>query len=169
MAAALHVGAPGEGGKSLADRRRHVRVEVRLEVGFSIAGEEPGTLTGAVTHDISHGGACLAVADCPEQLAERLARRPLLNILIDIPRTAADSQGRTVLSSIQGRVEWLRCPVKPDAPVQIGIEFCGLDAAAETAVIDLIAHLLLGSAMPFAPDAADAVRVQSLMRGAGDL
>lgn len=143
MAAELHAGTRAETRKSLDARRRHVRVEVQLEVSFSIAGDTAMTLTRAVTRDISHGGACLAVDGCTDQLLEQLDGLPLLDITISIPPAASDPRRGPALSSFHGRVEWLRHPAAPGAPVLIGLEFCNLDAVAEIAIIDLIAHLLL--------------------------
>jgi c-di-GMP-binding flagellar brake protein YcgR len=148
MAAELLAGTPGRGEKSPAEARRHIRVEVQLAVGFSIADGTARTLTRAVTRDVSHGGACLAVTGCSAQLLERLGDLPLLDILIEIPRAAADAGGETATLTFHGRVEWVRFPAPPGGATLVGLEFCNLDAAAETAIIDLIAHLLLVSGEP---------------------
>jgi hypothetical protein len=154
MAAELHAGAPDEARTTRSGLRRHVRVEVRLPVGFSVVGEPLGTLTRAVTRDISHGGACLAVAGCPYRLREHLARLPQLDITIYTARAAADTPGEPTLPSFHGRIEWMRQPAAPGAPLLVGLAFSNLDALAEIAIIDLIAHLLLDAGAPCLPHAA---------------
>ena len=132
--------------EAMVEKRRHVRVEAELKATFAVVGERDRWHGRAVTRDISHGGACLAVFDCTEGLFGMLCGLPLLDVAIDIPR----------VSNLQGRVEWVRPPAQPGAPVLIGMEFRNLGAADETAIIDLIAHIRIGVRDPRPGDGARA-------------
>lgn len=114
-------------------KRRHVRVAALLQVDFSIAGDGERQLERAFTRDISHGGACIALSGCTDELLERLDDLPLLDIAI----------AGVATTSLRGRVEWVRRPEPPGAPALVGIEFNDVSAADEIAIIDLIAHILI--------------------------
>lgn len=115
--------------------RRHVRVAAQLQVDFRIAGDGERAPGRALTRDVSHGGACLAVLGCTDELLERLDGLPLLDIAI----------AGVATTSLRGRVEWVRSPETPGAPALVGIEFSDVSAADEMAIIDLIAHVLIKS------------------------
>jgi c-di-GMP-binding flagellar brake protein YcgR len=117
-----------------AEKRRHVRVAAQLQVDFTIVGGE--RLAGsAVTRDISHGGACLVLPGDSGALLDELDGLPLLDIAIT----------GVAASRLRGRVEWIRHPETPGAPALVGIEFSDVSAADETAIIDLIAQILIKS------------------------
>lgn len=116
-------------------KRRHVRVAVQLQVNFTIVGDAACPPRRALTRDISHGGACLALPCCTHEMLERLDGRPLLGIAIV----------GVAATSLQGRVEWVRHPETPGAPALVGVEFSDVSAADEVAIIDLIAHILTKS------------------------
>ncbi len=117
------------------EKRRHVRVAAQLQVNFTIAGDGERPPGRVVTRDISHGGACMALSGCTEELLERLEGLPLLDIAID----------GLAATSLCGRVEWVLRPETPGAPALVGIEFSDVSAADEVAIIDLIAQILIKS------------------------
>jgi galactose mutarotase-like enzyme len=122
--------------------RRHVRVDARLDVLFALTGETPRRVVRAVTRDISHGGACLEVADCPAGLLDRLANLPLLDLEIDLSADAA-REGLDAPAALRGQVEWVRPIAATHGAILLGLEFRDASPADEMAIIDLIAHLLL--------------------------
>jgi len=122
--------------------RLHVRVEVRLGVAFSLVGENSPRTVQAFTRDISHGGACLSLSRCPEDLLGVLARLPLLDLAIDLSPAAA-GEGILAPATLRGQVEWVHPAAQPHAATLVGLEFRDVSPADETAIIDLIAHLLL--------------------------
>jgi c-di-GMP-binding flagellar brake protein YcgR len=130
--------------EQVVEKRRHLRVDTELGVTFAIAGDPMRTTGRAVTRDISHGGACLAVHGCSGDLLGGFDELPLLDIAIDtVPG-----------ESFRARVEWVRHPAAPGAPALIGLEFHNLSAAEETAIIDLIAHALIGARVLIPKDAS---------------
>ena len=139
-----------------AETRQHIRVEARLDVTFSIAGDSSAGEIRAVTRDISHGGACLAITDCPETLLGVLARLPLLNLEIDLSHAGAGmpapatQPAPAVPAILRGQVEWVHPAAKSRATTLIGLEFRDVNRADETAIIDLIAHILLDNREPHA-------------------
>lgn len=137
------------------EKRRHVRVEAELEVSFSFAGDGARLPGRAVTRDISHGGACLAVFGCTAELLGKFAGLPLLDVAID-------SAG---VGSIQARVEWVRPPSPPGATALIGLEFRNVRASDEMAIIDLIAHIVIGNRATRPPEAARSGECQPVCSG----
>jgi len=81
-----------------------------------------------------------------------LADLPLLDIVIDMSNAASPHQGKPALALFHGQVEWMRPPAEPGAPTMIGIQFCNLSVAQETAIIELIAHIRLGTRVPPPPE-----------------
>jgi c-di-GMP-binding flagellar brake protein YcgR len=122
--------------------RRHARVDARLDVLFALTGETPRRATRAVTRDISHGGACLEVANCPAALLDSLVKLPLLDLEIDLAPAAA-REGLDAPANLRGQVEWVRRTAAPHGAILFGLEFRDASPADEMAIIDLIAHLLL--------------------------
>lgn len=117
------------------EKRRHVRVAAQLQVNFTIVGDGERRSGSAVTRDISHGGACLVLSGESGALLDKLDGLPLLDVAIT----------GVAASRLRGRVEWIRHPETPGAPALVGIEFSDVSAADETAIIDLIAQILIKS------------------------
>lgn len=130
------------------EKRRHLRVEVALNVVISIAGRGTRPPDRAFTRDISHGGACLAVPGCSEELLEMLLGLPLIELVIDFAREASRPGNPSVPTRFQGRVEWVRRPARSEESALIGLEFQNLSATEEMAIIDLIAHVLIHTKPP---------------------
>lgn len=131
--------AGGEGaGPRGSEKCRHPRVETELRVTFVFAGDGKHPPRSAVTRNISHGGACLAVDACSPALLAKLTELPLLDLAIEMAPNA----------SFRARVEWVRQFPGPGGKTLVGLEFQSLSAEEETAIIDLIAQALIGLSLP---------------------
>ena len=67
-------------------------------------------------------------------------------------------RARSVRLGIGGgarRVKRVDPPEEPGEPTLIGMQFCNLSAAEETAIIELIAHFRLGTKVPLSPSAPE--------------
>lgn len=111
------------------ERRTYVRVDTSLAVYFEIEDETPRTLYSAVTHNISHGGLCMEIADCAGGLADTLqSRKPPLRVSLQF----ADSGGRVELAAnlqwTRSRIDWVKKAPKKSG-LLVGVAFRELDDA----------------------------------------
>lgn len=125
------------------EKRRFVRIDIRLKAEFQVGEGDNAESFVAQTKNISHSGACITVFEAKEKVLSTIGDGlPKLRISIELweEDSRIDAKARTAW--IDSRMDWMVRPRDEDAPILMGMAFENFDESDEDVMNTFIADVL---------------------------